>query len=116
PTLAPNTAAQFHNQNGVQMTLSLTRAHTGANPARITVTDAQGKAIPQAHVTVIANQSFVNAGGIDVAATPDPDGQPTDFAASLTFAQPGAWQVVVFVATADQSVSASTIFTVNVPA
>lgn len=117
PTPAPSPTASgalAATNDGVQVRLAAPHYALGAALAQLTVTDAQGRALRGVTVALILSPLNASTAGVTVAAAPDPDGDPTRFAASVTFPSPGVWQIVVLVTSSDQSVAADLFFTVQV--
>jgi hypothetical protein len=118
PTVTPAADAKgltlTQSANDIGITLTSGPIITGNDIVHVFLANDQGQPITNGIVTLVISPMLVSAGSATIQATADPAGKPGSFVATLNFTQTGTWQIVVLVATADQSMMASVVFSVMV--
>ncbi len=118
PTVTPASGANgldlTQSAGGAEISLTSGPLATGNNIAHVSLTNSQGQPVTNGIVTLVISPMLISAGSATIQATADPSGKQGSFVATLNFTQPGIWQVVVLVATADQSIMTSVVFSVEV--
>jgi|GEM_PF-6029435 len=114
PTALPGDLILMKTDSGVSVTMRGSAPIVGTDVLHFFISNAQGALLEGASVTLVISPMLISSGSTTLPALADVGSKPPSFIAAVTFAQPGNWQIVVLIATADQSVTASVVFAVSV--
>jgi|GEM_PF-4318645 len=112
-TVTPFSGVLTQKNADISVTLQANALIRGQNQLTFTLQDTQGQPLTNARISVVANPSYGIHTGTIIATTVSTT-NPIMYLCDITFDVAGTWQLAILVATVDQSLSSSVVFTVQV--